>query len=130
MDRVTTLQKHGWIGALCNIRVADRTRVVFGQTTHTLMFAALGHTHIAFVAVGVVFPSPHSTNATLIAVVDVLRGIVLPQMAFLTVVAMRPVAHGAFGIHTSRSGRLKTIAKTALHVGDVEAVELRLIIEQ
>ena len=68
---MATLQKHGWIGALCNIRVADWTRVVFGQTTHTLMFAALGHTHVTFAAVGVVFASPHSTNATLIAVVDV-----------------------------------------------------------
>lgn len=130
MHHVATLQEHRGVRTLGDVRVADGARVVARQPTHALVVAGLGHTHPALVAVHVVLPLAYTAYATVLAVVDVLRLVVLPQMARVAVVAVLALVHCALGVHTARAGSLTAFAEHALHVGHTEPVKLGLIAQQ
>ena len=130
VHRVATLQKHRRVCTLGDVRVADGARVVSGQTAHALVVTVLGYAHMTPVAVRVVFALAHTAYPALVAVVNRFRGIVLPQMTRVAVVAVLALVHRALRIRTARTGLLVAFAEHALHMRHTKAVELGLVVEQ
>ena len=127
---VATLQEHRGVGAPGDVRVADGARVVACEPTHALVVAVLGHAHAALVTVHIVLAFAHTAYATVHTMEDILRLVVLPQMARGAVVAVLALVHRALGVHTARTRLLVALAEHTLHVGHAESVKLGLVIHQ
>ena len=126
---MATLQKHGGVGTPGDVRVADGARVVACEPTHAPVVAVLGHAHTALVTVHVVIAYAHPAYATVHTMEDILRMVVLPQMARVAVVAVLAWVHRALRIRTARTRLLVALAEHALHMRHSEAVELGLVVE-
>ena len=124
MDCMTTLQEHCGVGTLRNVRVAYGARVVPRQPTHALMGPVLGHTHTALAAVHVVLAFSHAAYATVRTMEDILRLVVLPQMARLAVVVVLASVHCTLWVRTARTDLLEALAEHTLHVSHAESVKL------
>lgn len=130
MHRVATRQKHRRVGTLGDVRVADGTRVITCQSTHTLVVATRRHTHPTLAAVCVVLAFAYTAYATVRTMEDVLRLVVLPQVARVAVIVVLALVHCALGVCTARTGFLVAFTERTLHISHAESVKLGLVAQQ